>query len=330
MLQTYIIIGTAIMGYILDKNDKSNKFPVYKQKNNKENNEELNEENNEELNEELNEEAVNEQFTNNEEAVNEEAVNEEAVNEKFINIEAINIYKSNIDSRPINDYLINNIVPFGAKFNQDMRAAGVPSSNYDSDKYNLGNNNRTPFNSILSNFTGQDDTYLHKREVPIQFSPLEQRDRSQLPKDDPGNVRHMRDRYTTSILHKNEMAPTEKIQVGPGLNINAKEPTSGQGFNAGLTTEIRPTNVDVYKLNQYPGRIAGTKYQASNLPTSLPCDGVPKQTGGNQLYTYEDRPPVPQISDSKAQTIQSEIILPSNTEKRQNSNVEFGMSVKIK
>ena len=292
MLQTSVIIGTVIIGYLLDNNN-------------------------------CNKNEINEINENTEQPKKITTETTKTIKDEFTNIQAINENKSNVDSRPVNDYLINNIVPFGAKFNQDMRGTGA-------DKYNLGNDDRTPFNSTLGHFTGQDDTYMHKREVPIQFSPLEQRDRTQIPTDDPGNVRPLRDRYTTSILHKNEMAPTEKIQVGPGLNINAKEPTSGQGFNAGLTTEIRPTNVDVYKLNQYPGRIAGTKYQASNLPTSLPCDGVPKQTGGNQLYTYEDRPPVPQISDSKAQTIQSEIILPSNTEKRQNSNVEFGMSVKIK
>ena len=291
MLQTSVIIETVIIGYLLDNNNNNN----------------------------YNKNEINENTEQPKQITTETT---KTIKDEFTNIQAINENKSNVDSRPVNDYLINNIVPFGAKFNQDMRGTGA-------DKYNLGNDDRTPFNSTLGHFTGQDDTYMHKREVPIQFSPLEQRDRSQIPTDDPGNVRPLRDRYTTSILHKNEMAPTERIQVGPGLNIDANAPTGGQGFNSGLTTEIRPTNVGGYKLNQYPGRITGTKYQLSNLPTALPSDGVPKQTGGNQLYTYDDRPPIPQISDSKAQTIQSDIILPSNTDKRQNSNVEFGMSVKI-
>lgn len=302
MLQTTVIIGTAVIGYLLDCNNKpkmtkKSEYPL--------------------------------EYIKDSEEIQEESPYEKQ-KEQFTDIQAINENKSNVDKRPVNDYLVNNIVPFGAKFTQDMRGTGVPSSNYDSEKYNLGNDSRTPFNTQLGHLTGQDDTYLHKREVPIQFSPLEQRDRSQIPTDDPGNVRPLRDRYTTSILHKNEMAPTERQQVGPGLNINANAPTGGQGFNSGLTTEVKLQNFSDYKLHEHPGRIAGTKYQASNLPTALPSDGVPKNTGGNQLFTYDDRPPAPQIVQGKAQTIQSEVMFPSNTSKRELSNVEFGESVKIK
>ena len=303
MLQTSVIIGTAVIGYLLDCNNNNNNTKL--KTNNKS---------------EYPLEYMKESEEN----------SEEKSKEEFTDIQAINENTSNVDKRPVNDYLVNNMVPFGSKFTQDMRGTGVPSSNYDPDNYNLGNNDRTPFNTQLGHLTGQDDTYLHKREVPIQFSPLEQRDRSQIPTDDPGNVRPLRDRYTTSILHKNEMAPTERQQVGPGLNINANAPTGGQGFNSGLTTEVKLENFSSYKLHEHPGRIAGTKYQASNLPTALPGDGVPKNTGGNQLFTYDDRPPAPQIVQGKAQTIQSEVMFPSNTSKRQLSNVEFGESVKIK
>lgn len=261
--------------------------------------------------------------------------NENETKDSFIglnNIEEINkssgpLYENNVQKRPIGDFMVNNTVPFAAKFTQDMRGTGVSSSNYDLDSYNLGNDNDTPNNTTLGNFTGQDNTYLHKRETPNMFSPLERRDRSSIPKDDPGNVRPDMDRFKTSILRKPDMSPTEQIRVGPGLNIDPKLPTSGMGFNSGLSTDILPDNVGVYKLNQLEGIISGTKAQASDLPSALPK--IPVQKNCKQYVTYEDHPPSPQIVEGKAHQIQSEILFPSATDKRQMSNVEFGSAVKI-
>ena len=50
-------------------------------------------------------------------------------------------------------------------------------------------------------------------------------------------------------------------------------PNGGEGFNSGISTMIKPNNYNAYRLTQLPGRIAGTKYQASNLPEALPGIG---------------------------------------------------------
>ena len=73
--------------------------------------------------------------------------------------------------------------------------------------------------------------------------------------------------------------------------------------------------------------LEGTKAQAGDLPIALPK--IPIQNTGKQYVTYEDHPPSPQIVEGKAHQIQSEIMFPSATDKRQLSNVEFGSAVKI-
>jgi len=263
------------------------------------------------------------------------------------NIEAISNknpeYALNTIERPVEDFAINGMVPQSTK--QNMKGTGVYQANWNSDNYNLGNNYSTPANTTLSTFTGQDDVYMHKREVPTMFSPLERRDRSSIPKDDPSNIRHLRDRYTTSITKKPDMKPFESIKVGPGININSESPNSGMGFNAGLSTEVLPSN-DCYKKTQLPGRVAGTKYQASNLPTSMPgigkvfnpdtgkeeLYGVPnlKSGSGNQYYTLEDRPlGNGSPADVHRPMVYSPVILPSATDKRTTTNVQFGTTVNV-
>ena len=100
MLQTSVIIGTVIIGYLLDNNNNNN----------------------------YNKNEINENTEQPKQITTETT---KTIKDEFTNIQAINENKSNVDSRPVNDYLINNIVPFGAKFNQDMRGTGA-------DKYNLG------------------------------------------------------------------------------------------------------------------------------------------------------------------------------------------------
>jgi hypothetical protein len=184
-------------------------------------------------------------------------------------------YLLNANERPVEDFIVNNMVPFfsGSGTNQSMIGTGVAEGNFNSDDFNLGNAGKTAHYQSLANFTGCDETYLHKREAPSFFSPLEQRDRFTIPAESADAQRPLRDRYTTSILHKNDESPFERIQVGPGINVDENLPTDGQGYNSGLTTKIRPSNVNAYRLTQLPGRIAGTKYQASNLPTALPGIG---------------------------------------------------------
>jgi len=282
-------------------------------------------------------------------------------------------YLINATKRPVEDFLVNNMVPFfkGNGTNQDMRGTGVSQANVNSDNFNLGNNFSSPNYHTLATFTGNDDTYLHKREAPSFFSPLEQRNRNTIPGEDPSGQRPLRDRYTTSILTKNDQKPFESIQVGPGINIDGDLPNDGQGFNSGLTTKIRPNNVNAYRLTQLPGRIAGTKYQASNLPEALPGNGpsfksflnsktnhnssnngnietflngnidtqklidegsmygVPnKKQPLSSISTQQWRPMTATPAITQAPMNYSNYILPSGTDKRTTTNVEFGQSIR--
>ena len=279
-------------------------------------------------------------------------------------------YFINANERPVNDFLVNNNVPFfsGSGTNQDMRGTGVAQGNINSDDFNLGNGDKSAFQRNLDDFTGLSDLYLHKRETPAFFSPLEQRDRFTIPGEDVSAQRPLRDRYTTSLLTKNDEAPFERIQVGPGINVDENLPTDGQGFNSGLTTKIRPSNINAYRLTQLPGRVAGTKYQASNLPTALPGSGpsfksfqnsksngnvwenengeidsekiinegslygVPNKKGTplSTLLTSDRRPTTATPAVTQAPMHYSNYILPSATNRRTVTNVEFGQSIEIK
>ena len=280
-------------------------------------------------------------------------------------------YFVNATQRPVKDFAFNNMVPFfrGSGTNQDMRGTGVPQGNFNSNDFNLGNDDKTPNNTWLSLSSGRDDTYFHKREAPSFFSPLEQRDRNTIPGKNAESERPIRDRYTTSILTKNDEAPFEQIKVGPGINIDPSMPNDGLGFNSGLTTQVRPNNTDAYYLTQLPGRVAGTKYQASNLPTAMPGIGPSfnnkdnSKTNNNALDNYlkkdgtidsekiiksGDMYGIPQkkVSLSTELTLErrpltatpgltqapmhySNFVFPSGTDKRTTTNVEFGQSIKI-
>jgi hypothetical protein len=280
-------------------------------------------------------------------------------------------YFINATERPVEDFVVNNIVPFfkGTSTNQDMRGTGVAQANVNSDNFNLGNNYSTPNNTRLSTFVGCDDTYLHKRETPALFSPLEQKDRFTIPGESAAAQRPLRDRYTTSLLTKNDEAPVERLLVGPGINVDADLPNDGQGYNSGLSTQIKPNNVNAYKLTQLPGRIAGTKYQASNLPEALPGTGPSFESFKNSLTNnnaidindkqnsgmidsqklinngsmygvpikkdpilidLERRPLTATPAVTQAPMHYSNYIFPSSTNLRTTTNVSFGQSIEIK
>ena len=278
-------------------------------------------------------------------------------------------YFINATERPVQDFAINNMVPFfsGSGTNQDMRSTGVAQANIISEDFNLGNNNKTPYNTTLSTFVGCDDTYMHKREAPNFFSPLERRDRYTIPGEAAEAQRPLRDRYTTSILTKNDQTPFEKQMVGPGIAVDANLPNGGEGFNSGISTQIRPNNVNAYRLTQLPGRVAGTKYQSSNLPTALLGTGPSFESFKNSktnnnawennkngdgmidteklinegsmygvplkkeplIYKLEDRPLTASLGVTQAPSYYSNYILPSATDKRTVTNVSFGQSVKV-
>lgn len=280
-------------------------------------------------------------------------------------------YLINGTERPVQDFVVNNMVPYfkGTSTNQDMRGTGVAQANVLSEDFNLGNDYKTPNNTLLSTFVGCDSTYMHNREVPALFSPLEQRTTFTIPGEKAPAQRPLRDRFTDSLLTKNDEAPFERQLVGPGINVDSDLPNDGQGFNSGISTQIKPNNVNAYRLTQLPGRIAGTKYQTSNLPESLPGTGPSfesfqnSKTNGyawennitdkngmidsqkliNQgsmygvpnkkdplLMDLERRPLTGTPAVTQAPMNYSNYIFPSATERRTTTNVSFGQSVKIK
>ena len=245
-------------------------------------------------------------------------------------------YLINSNDRPVEDFKINNMVPFfsGSGTNQDMRGTGVSESNYNSNNYNLGNNNSTPYYHTLANNTGCDDTYLHKREIPSLFSPIERRTATTIPGDSAESQRPLRDRYTNSLLIKNDEAPFERIQVGPGINIDADMPTDGQGYNAGISTKIKPNNYNAYRLTQLPGRVAGGKYQFSNLPTALPGTGPSfesfQNSKSNNLPTAlpGTGPSFESFQNSKSNNYAVDNNKPIDTEKLINEGSMYGVPMK--
>lgn len=192
-----------------------------------------------------------------------------------------------IDSRPISDFIHNNMVPYyGSAVKQNMAGTGVGSGNYtDGIDVNSGFDYTSPFRDKLNNFTGLDDTYLHKREAGPNFSPAEQQ---------MGWVYGMpafrpdEDRYTQSIFTRNDLAPCEPELVGPGLDLDPSIPAAG-GFHD--PTRIIPNNVDDYKANQLEGRVKVGKFFSSGEPSAYPGAGIGGAVNGEQIQTSQKGPP---------------------------------------
>tara|TARA_E500000178_G_scaffold352196_1_gene415092 strand:+ start:509 stop:1567 length:1059 start_codon:yes stop_codon:yes gene_type:complete len=342
MLPISAIVGVSTIGYLLDKSFKENyeKMPL---------------------------ENIISEFNNEIESQNDDKLSYSMDSElisvpdiqtvKVPDIQTVKVPDIKVEKQ-MSPFMLKTMVPFfsGSGTGQDMRGTGVPESNYNSDNYNLGNDNETPYNTRLSIFTGTDDTYRNKKELKPLFSPSEQKDKETIPGNRADSKRPLKNRYTTSLLIKNNEAPMPKINVGPGLNIDKNLPNDRGGFNSGLTTNIRLSNVDAYKLTQLPGRVAGEKYQVSNLPTALPGIGSSfkselasknnmnvndkngkdndsiygiKSNNKAQFYTLENRPLMATGANIQAQMHYSDIILPAGTDKKENTNISFGKSVKF-
>jgi type II secretory pathway pseudopilin PulG len=195
--------------------------------------------------------------------------------------------------RPITDFYHNNMVPFyrGNDTKQNMAGTGVASGSYIDGSnvpgnitgINSGFDYSTPWQSMLGTFTGNDDTYLHKREVGPMFSPAEQQ---------TGWVfgtplfRPDMDRYTQGLSQiRNDLRPVEPEMVGPGLNLDPSIPASG-GFHD--FTRILPNNVNDYKANQLPGQVIAGKFYSAGLPTAYPGIGLIGDT--SSLGVTKNRP----------------------------------------
>jgi hypothetical protein len=184
-----------------------------------------------------------------------------------------------IKDRPMTDFVHNNMVPFyrGDSTKQNMAGTGVASGSYvdGSDVpgnitgVNSGFDYSTPWQTQLATFTGNDDTYLHKRETGPMFSPAEQQTGwvYGTPLFRPDD-----DRYKQGLSNiRNDLRPVEPEMVGPGLNLDPSIPASG-GFHD--FTRILPNNVNDYKANQLPGQVITGKFYSAGLPTSYPGIGV--------------------------------------------------------
>ncbi len=183
----------------------------------------------------------------------------------------------NMDTRPITDFKHNNMVPFSKKYTQNMAGTGISSGNYIDGSnvpgnitgINSGFDYSTPYQSKLSTFTANDDTYMHKRETGPLFSPAESQTNfvNGMPLFRPDM-----ERYTQGLSNiRNDLRPVEPEMVGPGLNIDPSIPASG-GFHD--FTRILPNNVNDYKANQLPGQVITGKYFSTGLPTSYPGIGT--------------------------------------------------------
>lgn len=75
-------------------------------------------------------------------------------------------------------------------------------------------------------------------------------------------VYRAKNRYNVSHL-QNNVAPVERINVGPGLGLSPNTPAAG-GFHQKF--RILPGNVGEYKLNQLPGRSNHASYFISEGP----------------------------------------------------------------
>ncbi len=201
-----------------------------------------------------------------------------------------NQYLLDINKREVPSFIHNNMVPFfGAKVTQNMAGTGVKSGNYiDGVDVDSGFDKSTPFQSKLANHTGIDDTYLNKREAGPLFSPAEQQ---------TGYVfgqplfREDEEQYKQSLTYRNDLAPTEKIMVGKGLNLDPSIPAAG-GFHE--FTRILPNNISDYKANQLENRVnAGKFVVGAELPTSYPGIGLSKDSSLGDNPNNTSGPGVP-------------------------------------
>lgn len=183
-----------------------------------------------------------------------------------------------IPSRPLADFVHNNMVPFfKGEVKQNMAGTGVPSGNYtDGVEVDSGFDHTTPYQHLLGIYTGMDDTYLHKREAGPMFSPAEQQTTWAATRGMP-DFRPDMDRYKQGMHVRNDMVPVEPQMVGKGLALDPSIPASG-GLNE--MTRVMPNNVNAYKANQLPGRVVAQRFQLGgqepeSRPGAVGSDGSP-------------------------------------------------------
>ncbi len=191
-----------------------------------------------------------------------------------------NDYLLDVPNRPMSDFTNNNMVPHARKFTQNMAGTGVAQGNYTQDvTVDSGFDKSNPNQTLLSMYTGLDDTYASKREAGPMFSPAEQQQNWVFGAP---LLRPDEERYTVSITERRDLAPVQPIQVGPGLGLDPNIPAAG-GFHE--FTRVMPNNVSDYKANQLENRVNEGKFVTAGLPQAYPgiggamnakAPGVPK------------------------------------------------------
>lgn len=250
--------------------------------------------------------------------------------EQFINDPTEDLL--DMKSRPMTDFVHNNMVPFyGSNVRQNMAGTGVQSGNYtDGKDIDSGFANESPFLDKLQTFTGLDSTYLHKREVGPHFSPAEQQTGwvTGMPL-----VREDEDRYTISLTKRHDLAPVEKVMVGPGIDLDPSIPASG-GFHD--FARVLPNNVNDYKMHQLEGRVITQGYQlGGQQPTAYPGVGTaeskPYGVPNNKPTRFWAQPRLPTMTTKTSSAVTGDELRPNydvtfkpNNASREQINYGYG------
>jgi len=191
-----------------------------------------------------------------------------------------------LKNRPVSQASHANMLPFGAKFTQNMFSTGVPQAFSkgcdDGSELKTGYAGETPFRQKLDLFSGCPEMYLHKREVGPMFSPAEQQ--TSWVHGTP-LFRPDLNRLEQSVKYRNNESPVEKQHIGPGIGLDYSTPAQG-GYQQ--FTRVLPNNVNAYRRNQLPGRVKSGKW-FTNHPTSQFTEGL--QTNRPKSYIPQSRRP---------------------------------------
>jgi len=171
----------------------------------------------------------------------------------------------------------------------------------------------------MESFTGADTEiyWQKKQEVENMFKP--QKDLTNIHGSASQKETYRTDRYSGSLTQTMKgVAPTEKIQVGRGLNKGSGVSASG-GFHDSL--RIIPENINGYKKNSFAGRTLAGK-GVNNMRDATPS--IENNDKPNRFYTDNDRQIAPTKSNVNKQQNRGEIILQCTTREQCNEMVHLG------
>ena len=158
----------------------------------------------------------------------------------------------------------------------------------------------------METFTGTSDViFKHKKECENIFKPekdVTHINGAPIALDEANRS----DRYSYAITNQmHNVAPTEKIYVGPGLGIGTHTPATG-GFHD--TFRILPNNVGGYKKNSFGGRVVSGKGITQNRD-ALPS--IQDNSKPERFYSICDRHVAPGKARYNAQQGRGEYFVQS-------------------